>query len=253
MITANQIKQIKSYQQKKFRIQDRVFLAETPKIVENLLHSYLKPIAIYGTSAWWNKNQAMEKIESIEISEKELDRISALRTPNQVLGLFAMPNEILNTEDAFKGCSLILDDIKDPGNMGTILRIADWFGMERILCSINCTDIFQPKCVQSAMGSIGNIHVYYTELLDLLQQAPSSFASYGTFLSGTNIYNASLNTENAWYIIGNEAHGINTLLENKIKERLFIPSFSQNKKSKAESLNASMATAILCSEIKRRN
>lgn len=249
MISSNTIKRIKSYQQKKFRKLDGVFVAETPKVVETLLHSDFTPLQIYALPSWLEQNSGILRTETIEITENELHRISGLVTPNQVLAIFELPHAP-SLSSVFQGCNLILDDIRDPGNLGTILRIADWFGMDRIICSPLCCDAFQPKCVQSSMGSIGNVEIVYADLLPLIEKKPEDFPIYGTFLEGDNIYQTTIK-ENAWFLIGNEAHGISKDLENHVNHRIYIPSFTQ-KRNQAESLNASMATAILCSEIKRR-
>ena len=266
MLGSALIKQFKSYQQKKFRRQDGVFVAETPKVAEVLLQSDIPVEKILALESWWNeaKNQrallAWERkngrqVEKIVISSKELERISGLECPQEVWMLCAQPDTTLpDTQEICSGVSLLLDQVRDPGNMGTIVRMADWFGIDRILCTEGCADVFQPKCVQSSMGSVATVPVYEApreSFLEIMRQKPAPVEAYGTFMRGESLYQASLNTQNAWYIIGNEAHGIAPDFEKAVHTRLTIPAFPKHAATGAESLNAAIAAAILCSEIRR--
>ncbi|MCM1041208.1 MAG: RNA methyltransferase [Bacteroides sp.] len=266
MISASQIKQFKNYQQKKFRRQDGVFVAETPKVAEVLLQSSLQIEKILALESWWNKDANQRLLlqwerrsgiqsEKIEVSAKELERISGLECPQEVWMLCRQPDTSLpDTPNLCPGVSLVLDELRDPGNMGTIIRMADWFGIDRILCTEGCADVFQPKCVQSSMGSVALVPVYQAtreRFLEIIQEKPAPVAVYGTFMKGGNIYKTNLDTKNAWYIIGNEAHGIGADFEQAVHHRLTIPASPKHESTGAESLNAAIAAAILCSEIQR--
>lgn len=248
MISSAEIKRIKSLQQKKHREIEGLFIAETPKIIESLLKSNLEIIKIFATSSWIRPQNMPIDIPICIISEKELERISSLKSPNQVLALLKIPNRL--QDNITQGYSLLLDDIRDPGNLGTIIRIADWFGIDRIICSIETADAYQPKTVQATMGSIGNIPIHYVNLKDLLQEHPT-MKIYGAYLEGDNIYKTEF-SEDAWILIGNEAHGISKEYKRFVSQPILIPNFSKDQNSRAESLNASIATAIICSEIRRK-
>lgn len=267
MLSSALIKQFKSYQQKKFRHEDGVFVAETPKVAEVLLQSKVKVEKVLALESWWNDEKNRQLLlakerkdgnlpEKIEISAKELERISGLSCPQQVWMLCRKPDTSLPAVQTLKsGISLLLDDLQDPGNLGTILRIADWFGINRVLCTENCADAFQPKTVQSSMGSVGIVPVYeasHADFMEIMKSNPAPLEIFGTFMRGDNLFECRLNTENAWYIIGNEAHGISSGFERLTGGRLTIPSSPAHTATGAESLNAAVATAILCAEISRR-
>jgi TrmH family RNA methyltransferase len=253
MLSTAEIKQLRSYHLKKFRDEVGVFIAETPKVVETLLTAGMEPVQIYAVEATnWEKSLNID-LKILEISEKELERISNLIAPNDIFAVFKIPIRTLQLDTALKGISLVLDDIRDPGNMGTILRIADWFGIDRIIASKESADAFQPKCVQASMGSVGNVPVFYEDLPTLMQKLPKDFNLYGTFMDGENIYTTPLEKQNLWFVTGNEAHGISAGVAEHIREKISIPSFNGNdgRIAVAESLNAAMATAVVCSELKR--
>ena len=252
MISIQTIKNVKSLQQKKFRETEGLFIAETPKIVEEVLSSntYLVE-AVYGLKLWIEDNwKRFARHTLIEISEKELDRISGLQTPNQVLAVLKKKEILTDFELVFSDTCLILDDIRDPGNLGTILRIADWFGIKHVICSNECVEYTNPKCIQASMGSFLRVGVHYGDLSEILSQKPENMPVYGTFMEGENVYKTDLQQKSC-IVIGNETHGISKDLESLITAKIHIPSFS-NEKKHAESLNASIATAIFCSELKRR-
>jgi TrmH family RNA methyltransferase len=259
MLSTAEIKRIRSYQQKKFRDKTDFFIAETPKTVETLLASGISAVGVYATAAWIdNAHRRLPHLfttEStptvIEVSYKELERISGLVTPNEVLAVFETPQPA--PADLTKGISLVLDDIRDPGNMGTILRLADWFGIDRVIASESSADVFQPKCVQASMGSVGNVSVYYGCLPALAADLPQKFPVYGTFMSGLSIYETPLERTNAWFVTGNEAHGISADVAKHITHKISIPPFTaaDGRLTAAESLNAAMSAAVVCSEIRR--
>jgi TrmH family RNA methyltransferase len=197
-------------------------------------------------------------IERFEIKATELERISALSTANEVIAVCEIPGYDLNAlnADSLKGkLTLVLDDIKDPGNLGTIIRIADWFGIENIVCSNETVDSFNPKVVQATMGSVSRIKVYYADLEEFLkvQSSKLKVPVYGALLEGKNIYNEKLSSE-GFIVIGNESRGISESIQALITDKISIPSFSHYKSNggEAESLNAAIATSIICSEFRRR-
>ena len=252
MISIQTIKHIKSLQQKKFREEEQCFVAETPKIVEEVLNSNAYSVeAVYALKSWIDENwKRFARHTLTEVSPKELERISGLQTPNQVLAVIKKSDISIDLDTIFSDTSLMLDDIRDPGNLGTILRIADWFGIKHVLCSNESVEYTNPKCIQASMGSFLRVSVHYGDLARFLLDKKVDTPIYGSFMDGENIYQTNLNPK-ACIVIGNEAHGISKPLESLITKKIHIPSFS-NEKIHAESLNASIATAIFCSELKRR-
>lgn len=274
-LSAAQIKTLRAYQQKKFREADHVFVAETPKVVEMLLRSELRLRALYAVEDYAERLVVHNFSARLTvISEKELARISGLSTPQQVLGLWETPARTLSLGEAFRGVSLVLDGLQDPGNLGAVIRLADWFGIDRLLCSHDTADAFQPKCVQASMGAVAHLPVYYVDLVEWMQKAAreprevahvgadaasdgpqAPFPIYGTFLEGKNLFESKLEKQNAWYVIGNEAHGIRPSLAAHINQKIHIPAFAAQtmpqRPHAAESLNAAVAAGILCAEIRR--
>jgi TrmH family RNA methyltransferase len=240
MVTKNQIKLITSLQQKKYRVAHQMFFAEGVKGIQELLQSNFELFHLYTT-----KNDFATISSSIKtlIQEADLNKISALATPNSCLAVFKIPQE---KEIVDSGLILALDSIRDPGNMGTILRLCDWFGIKQLLCSNETVDIYNPKVVQATMGSIARVNVNYVNLNTYLSQ--TNKAIYGTFMDGENIYKASLPQEGI-VVVGNEANGISEDLERKITKRLTIPRFGDLQIT--ESLNVATATAIVLSEFRR--
>lgn len=243
MISKNQLKYIRQLEQKKYRRREGVFVAEGTKVVGDLLQRY-RPEAVFATADW----QAPAGITPQLVTDDELRRISFLQHPQQVLALFPLPvssqPSTLNSE-----LSLALDGVQDPGNLGTIIRIADWFGISTIICSEDTVDAWNPKVVQATMGSIARVNIIYLNLPDFLDTLPADFPVYGTFLDGDNIYTQEL-TPNGLIIMGNEGNGISEAVRSKVNRRLLIPDFHQG--PTADSLNVAIATAITCSEFRRR-
>ena len=252
MISIQTIKRVKSLQQKKFREQEHCFVVETPKIVEELLSSKVYSVEIvYALKPWIDANWKRFARHTLEeVSPKELERISGLQMPNQVLAVVKKTDVSPDFETIFSDTSLMLDDIRDPGNLGTILRIADWFGIKNVICSNESVEYTNPKCVQASMGSFLRVNVCYGDLSEILSQKPANTPVYGTFMEGENIYRTNLEQKSC-IVIGNETHGISKSVESLMTQKIHIPSFSTETKH-AESLNASVATAIFCSELKRR-
>jgi len=245
MISKNQIKYIRQLELKKYRKREGVYVAEGPKVVGDLLRRY-QPVAIYATEEWI-KMHGSEGV--MEISDDELRRISFLQHPQQVLALFPIPEKVISNEVVSDKLVLALDGVQDPGNLGTIIRIADWFGIDTIYCSEDTADAYNPKVVQATMGSIARVNIIYIDLLTLINNLPSSFPIYGTLLDGEDIYQQPLSHEGL-IVMGNEGNGISEAIRQKVNHKLLIPSFCEG--DTAESLNVAIATAITCSEFRRR-
>mgnify|MGYP000901739425 FL=1 len=240
MLSKNQIKLITSLQQKKYRKQHQLFFAEGVKVIEELLRSKYELQTLFVTEPLDFK-VANDKIHTI--SPAELKKISALTTPNTCLAVFKIPTENFSLKE---GLLVALDDVRDPGNLGTIIRLCDWFGVEQLICSPETVDIYNPKVVQATMGSIGRVTVLYTDLVPFLKA--TRLPVFGAFMDGENIYKQDL-PSNAILIMGNEANGICNEVAQCITSKLAIPRFGQLQET--ESLNVATATAIILSEFKR--
>ncbi len=247
MISKNQIKYIRQLEQKKFRKRENCFVAEGPKVVGDLMRQY-QPKAIFATEDW-NGIEITGPIPVSRVTDEELRRISFLQTPQQVLALFPIPEHTSYLSPLTSHLYLALDSIQDPGNLGTIIRIADWFGIDTIFCSEDTADAYNPKVVQATMGSLAHIHIIYTDLLQLFDTLPNDFPVYGTLLDGENIYQQPL-SDYGIIVMGNEGNGISEAVRQRVTHRLLIPNFHQG--PSAESLNVAIATAITCSEFRRR-
>lgn len=240
MLSKNQIKLITSLQQKKYRKQEQLFFAEGIKVIEELIDSTLELVHLFCTSSMFP--EIAEEKKSI-ISEADLKKISALKTPNDCLALFKIPTEAkINTS----GLIIALDDIRDPGNLGTIIRLCDWFGISQIVCSSECVDVYNPKVVQATMGSISRVNITYIDLNNYLSK--TTLPIYGTFMEGENIYKMNLHQEGI-IVLGNEANGISVAIEKHVTQKIAIPRFGNLQRT--ESLNVATATAIVLSEFKR--
>ncbi|MFL9831307.1 RNA methyltransferase [Flavobacterium sp. ST-87] len=240
MVSKNQIKLITSLQQKKYRISHQLFFAEGVKVIQELLDSNFELEHLYTTQYDFEEVSGTKK--SL-IHENDLKKISALATPNSCLAVFKIPQE---KEIATSGLIIALDDIRDPGNLGTILRLCDWFGVRQVVCSKETVDIYNPKVVQATMGSITRVNVAYVDLEHYI--AETDLTVFGTFMDGENIYQSNLPQQGV-IIMGNEANGISERVEELIGKRISIPRFGDLQKT--ESLNVATATAIVLSEFKR--
>jgi TrmH family RNA methyltransferase len=231
MLSKNQLKFVSSLKQKKFREEHNLFIAEGTKIVSELLQSKIKVKQVFATSAFLSKTKIDKSIEWSEVKASELDRLSVQVSSNEVLAVCEIPEYKINYRELNDRLTLVLDDIKDPGNLGTIIRIADWFGIETIICSNETVDAFNPKVVQATMGSIARINLHFTDLnlffdeFKKTQPENSQFPIYGALLEGTAIYSKQL-TPNGFIVIGNESKGISTHLLPFITDKISIPSFS---------------------------
>lgn len=248
MISKSGIKFIKSLEQRKVRKRKQLFVAEGPKVVGDLMLT-ATPKRIFALAEWYQRQQIIPRQEDAVITEEELQKVSFLQHPQQVVAVFPIP--VCPTDTDFNnGLFLALDDVQDPGNLGTIIRIADWFGVKTIICSRGTADAYNPKVIQASMGSIAHVKLFYTELSTFFESLPCTTPIYGTFLNGNNIYSESLE-HNGIIIMGNEGNGISPEIERFVNKRLLIPNFSFGA-TKADSLNVAIATAITCSEFRRR-
>ncbi|ALU74145.1 RNA methyltransferase [Tenacibaculum finnmarkense] len=239
-LSKSNLKLITSLQQKKYRQKHQLFVAEGVKVVAELLKSSVEVAHIFTVDASF---EIANNVQSTLISEVELKKISTLKNPNKVLGLFKIPTETARNSANF---TLALDEVNDPGNLGTIIRLCDWFGITELVCSKNTVDCYNQKVVQSTMGSLTRVHISYVDLPSYLKETP--LAVYTADMDGENIYKASL-PEKAVLVMGNEANGISNEIAAIVKHKLTIPRFGDIQKT--ESLNVATATAILLSEFKR--
>ena len=240
MISKSQIRRVRQLEQKKHRQREALFVAEGPKVVGDMLRAGWQPVEVFATSP-------LEAVPSPTlVTPDELSRLSFLQHPQQVLALFPLPANLPHMPDT-TALTLALDGVQDPGNLGTIIRIADWFAIDTIYCSPDTVDAFSPKVVQATMGSIARVNMVYTPLQPLLSQA--TVPVYGTLLDGCNIYTEKLTTSGI-IVMGNEGRGITQPIRQLVGHPLLIPTFRQG--DSADSLNVATATAITLSEFRRR-
>ncbi len=253
MITKNQIKYYASLQKKKFREEEGLFLVEGHRSVTELFSSDLQINTVIATDSWFSQNEHLiaPSISCIAAPQVDLERISALQTPPQVIACAALPR--LGELPMPTGrIILALDTVQDPGNLGTIIRTADWFGIDTIVCSEASADAFGPKVVQSTMGALGRVAVFYTSLDTYLADVhKAGFPIFGTLLSGKNMYEQKLAQEGI-ILLGNEGNGISQPLTKYITSAIFIPPYPAGA-SNVESLNVGVAAAIVCAEFRRRS
>ena len=239
-ISKNQVKVITSLSQKKYRQKQKLFIAEGIKVVNELLNSSFEIDTLFAVDNF-TTDISVDKI--IRISEKDLQKISNLKTPNKVLGIFKIPDEIPLQKN---GVTIALDAINDPGNLGTIIRLCDWFGVSQLVCSKETVDCYNQKVVQASMGSLTRVSIIYTDLETYLHE--THLPTFIADMDGENIYKTTLPKE-AILIMGNEANGVSDEIKALIKNKISIPRFGETQRT--ESLNVATATAILLSEFKR--
>jgi len=239
-ISNNQVKVITSLSQKKYRQKQKLFIAEGIKVVNELLNSSFEIDTLFAVDNF-TTDISVDKI--IRISEKDLQKISNLKTPNKVLGIFKIPDEIPLQKN---GVTIALDAINDPGNLGTIIRLCDWFGVSQLVCSNDTVDCYNQKVVQASMGSLTRVSIIYTDLETYLHE--THLPTFIADMDGENIYKTTLPKE-AILIMGNEANGVSDEIKALIKNKISIPRFGETQRT--ESLNVATATAILLSEFKR--
>lgn len=256
MISKNKIKLIHALAQKKQRTAQRLFVAEGHKVVEDLL-SHFNCTFLAAKTEWLNEKKQLVSglrqngTEIQDVTADELERASLLKTPQDVLAVFRLPDERqADSNLPAKQLCLALDGIQDPGNMGTIVRIADWFGITHIWCSPDTADVYNPKTVQATMGALARVNVHYTDLQQFIKSLPDDTPVYGTFLDGKNMYEQPLSA-NGIIIMGNEGNGISPAVAALVSKRLYIPNFPAERNT-VESLNVAIATSIICAEFRRR-
>ena len=242
-MTKAEIQFVRSLADKRTRDEERLFIAEGKKLIDEIEQSKLTIRRIYTTRPDFTGS-------NVEVVDKKtMERITQLKTASDSLAIVEQPRHRLDNKALKDKLTLALDGVQNPGNLGTIIRLADWFGIENIICSTECADLFNPKVVQATMGAISRVKVHYLDLAELIKRNPD-IPVYGTFLDGRNIYETSL-TPHGIVVMGNEGQGISDEIGRLIKRRLFIPSYPQERPT-SESLNVGMATAITVAEFRRR-
>lgn len=249
MISKSKIKLIVSLSQKKFRDETNFFVAEGPKLVMDLITIFRCEILV-GTTAWLQENKQLVANEIIEVTELELQKISNQKSPQGVLAVFTKPSHDFSYSTLASQLSLALDDVQDPGNLGTIIRVADWFGIRDVFCSESTADAYNPKTVQATMGALARVRVHTVNLSEFLSACADKMPIYGTFMDGENVYSKQLSSDGI-IVMGNEGKGISPAIEKFISSRLFIPNYPIGDAT-SESLNVSIATALICGEFRRR-
>ncbi len=243
MLSKSKIKLINSLRYPKYRKQHQLFVVEGSINVVDFLKSPLRLDALFATERWLDKHQkTLGTLPASVVDLDQMKKLSALATPSEVLAVFQLADSAMPNVDEIDDLVLVLDGIKDPGNMGTIIRTADWFGIQHIFCSLDSVDVFGSKVVQASMGSLARVNVISTDLLALLRDKKADWKSYGAYLEGENLAEIA-KPKKGFIVIGSEAHGISDYLESFIDCKLHIPPWGN---SGAESLNASIATGIIC-------
>lgn len=249
MLSKNKIKYIRSLELKKNRKEERAFVAEGHKLVGDLLGHFSCKLLV-ATRSWMDVHPQVVADEVIEVTQEELTRASLQKTPQDVLAIFEQPDYPMNPEVISQSLCLALDDVQDPGNLGTIIRVADWFGIEYIFCSLGTVDVYNPKTIQATMGALARVKLHYCNLPSLIASL-GDVPVYGTFLDGKNIYGEDLGTYGL-IVMGNEGNGVSQEVADMVNKRLYIPNYPPQRET-SESLNVAMATGIVCAEFRRRD
>ena len=260
MITKTQINHIKSLKEKNSRMQLSEFVVEGEKMFDEIFNSifFIKEIFLLKENI---SNETFSKIKSLsqknictinEVSFKEMERLTNLKTATPILAIIETKKHTFDIDIIKNELSLALDNIQDPGNMGTIIRIADWFGIKNIFCSLTSADIYNPKVVQASMGAITRVKIHYLNLDGILNTLKNeNVPIYGTFLEGGTIYDCNLSGKSGVIVMGNEGNGISDEVAQIVTDKLFIPPFPAGAQT-SESLNVGVATAIICNEFRRK-
>lgn len=252
VLSKNKIKLIRSLEHKKNRLACGLFVAEGRKLVFDLLTSEIAVFEIFCTKLIYSELIDYKNISIIEIVEKEeLARISFLKTSPEIVAVFKIPESVIDWNAIKSDLTLVLDSIQDPGNLGTIVRLADWFGIRNIICSEDSADLYNPKVIQSTMGGFARVKVHYVPLNEFLKQAKQlNIPVYGTFLEGENLFKCDL-TADGIIVMGNEGNGISDITKTYISRKIHIPSFPIGAAT-SESLNVAIATSVVCAEFRKR-
>ena len=249
-MSKSKIKFITALARKKNRDEEGLFLAEGTKLVSDLSNG-LTCVLLCATREWLDENSRIGAEEIIEITQEELKKISNQQSPQGVIAVFEKPVYSWNVNEISNQLSLLLDDIQDPGNLGTIIRVADWFGINNIFCSKNTADVYNPKTVQATMGALAHVKTHVVDVSDFLNAVTQKeIPVYGTFLDGENIYQHEL-AASGIIVMGNEGNGISKSVENRVTHKLLIPNYPVGEET-SESLNVGIATALVCAEFRRR-
>lgn len=249
MLSKSIISHIHSLAVRKYRLESAEFLAEGPKLVKDLSRS-MHCNLLAATEEWLSSNPDVKADRTECVTPQELKSASLLQTPQQVLALFRIPEDNTDISIAQKELCLALDDVQDPGNLGTIVRLADWFGINHIFCSKGTADIYNPKAVQATMGAIARVKLHYIDLPGKIATVAGKAPVYGTFLNGENIYSQKL-VQKGLIVMGNEGKGISPEIEQLVSHRLTIPNYPAGGAT-SESLNVAIATSVICAEFRRQ-
>ena len=249
MLSKNKIKYIHSLELKKNRKEEQAFVAEGHKLVGDLLGHFPCRLLV-AVPQWLQAHPHVQADEVIEVTQDELTRASLQKAPQEVLAIFSQPQYAFAPEAIESSLCLALDDVQDPGNLGTIIRLADWFGIEHIFCSQGTVDVYNPKTIQATMGALPRVKLHYCSLPQLISSLKPETPVYGTFLDGDNMYGKELSA-NGLIVMGNEGNGISNEVSRLINRRLYIPNFPADRET-SESLNVAVATAVICAEFRRR-
>ena len=251
-MSKNKIKLIQSLNLKKNRLATGLFIAEGKKLVFDLLQSGIGVSEVFCTQIMAHELTGFKDNLKIEVvNREELSRISFLKTTPDIVALLNIPIPVIDWDEIKNNLTLVLDTIQDPGNLGTIVRLADWFGIRNIICSEECADLYNPKVIQSTMGAFARVKVHYALLDKFLNRAKElNIPIYGTFMEGENLFNCDLTT-NGLVVMGNEGNGISDITVSFISRKISIPSYPPGIPT-SESLNVAIATSVVCSEFRRR-
>lgn len=248
MLSKTKISFITSLKQKKYRDEFNCFVAEGSRLITDL-HPHFNCKLVVATDDWADANELPGATESYQTNRDTFQKISSQKQPQGILAVYEKKVSHFNPADSRDELILALDNVQDPGNLGTILRIADWFGIHQVVCSPDSADVYNPKTIQSTMGALSRVSVYYMPL-DRLISGMGNIPVYGTFLDGKSVYDQPLST-NGILLMGNEGNGISPEIEKLVTSKLLIPSFPTGQPT-SESLNVGIATAIICAEFRRR-
>lgn len=250
MLSKAKIKWINSLALKKNRDEENVFIAEGVKLVSELLPAVTCRFLVYTDESLLPIRFARKFIDKELVTEAELKKISLQKSPQGMLGVFEKPSHDIDLQYLKNKLSIALDDVQDPGNLGTIIRLADWFGVKDVFCSLHTADVYNPKTIQATMGAIARVRVHYVNLVDFLKETTGEIPVYGTFMDGENIYEQHLSS-NGIIVMGNEGNGISNEVLPLVSKKLLIPTFPADANT-SESLNVGVATAITVAEFRRR-